>query len=90
MNFELRVVVWDCEKVPRVDTLEDAIDIFITGKLDDGTTLKTDTHFRSTNGRGSFNWRMVFPVKLPLKSNRITFQIWDKDIFSRNDYVSEA
>mmetsp|Transcript_32447 Transcript_32447/g.29256 ORF Transcript_32447/g.29256 Transcript_32447/m.29256 type:complete len:194 (-) Transcript_32447:424-1005(-) len=90
MEFELRAIVWDAKEVPRVDTFEDAVDIYVTGKLDDGATLKTDTHFRSTNGVGSFNWRLVFPVTFPMKSHRISFQIWDKDIVSGDDYISEV
>ena len=52
--------------------------------------MKTDTHFSSTDSKGSFNWRMIFPIKLPQKSHRITFQIWDKDILKPDDYISEA
>ena len=26
-------------------------------------SMKTDTHYRSLNGEGNFNWRMVFPMK---------------------------
>ena len=33
---------------------------------------------------------MVFPIKLPQKSHRITFQIWDKDVVSVDDFISEA
>ena len=33
---------------------------------------------------------MVFPITLPLKSNRITFQAWDKDIVSKDDHIAEA
>lgn len=33
---------------------------------------------------------MVYPVTLPLKKHRITFQIMDKDLLSANDYISEA
>lgn len=25
--------------------------------------MKTDTHFRSLNGEGNFNWRMIFPFE---------------------------
>ena len=32
---------------------------------------------------------MVFPLKLPQKSNQLTFQIWDKDFDSPDDYVTE-
>ena len=33
---------------------------------------------------------MVFPVMLPTPDPNITFQIWDKDLFSPNDFISEA
>lgn len=89
VDYELRVVVWECKDVPRVD-VEDAVDIYITGKVHGGKQLTTDTHIRSQDGKGSFNWRMVFPVQLRMKKHRITFQIWDKDALSADDYISEA
>lgn len=42
------------------------------------------------NGSGSFNWRLVFPLTLPLKSNRLTIQAWDKDVITFDDYIAEA
>jgi len=33
---------------------------------------------------------MVFPVEIPMRKHRITFAIWDKDLLSANDYISEA
>ena len=56
----------------------------------DGTVLKTDTHWRSMNGKGSYNWRMVFPVTFPMKSHRIAIQAWDADLLSSSDYIAEA
>jgi len=88
-KFELRLVIWDCEEMPLVDA-SGAVDLYITGRLDDGTKLQTDTHWRSMNGKGSFNWRMVFPVTLPMKSHRIAIQAWDKDLISSNDFIAEA
>jgi hypothetical protein len=29
--------------------------------------LETDTHWKTTKGFGSFNWRMVFNITLPTK-----------------------
>ena len=51
---------------------------------------KTDTHFRAQGGTGSFNWRMVWPISLPMDNPTVTFQIWDKDYFSPNDFISEC
>lgn len=33
---------------------------------------------------------MVFPLKLPMKDPTITFQIYDKDILSIDDFISEG
>jgi hypothetical protein len=33
---------------------------------------------------------MVFPIQLPLKDPTITFQIFDKDLFSGDDFISET
>ncbi len=33
---------------------------------------------------------MIFPVSLPMQDASITFAIWDKDILSPNDFISEG
>ena len=33
---------------------------------------------------------MVFPITLPTKDASATFQIWDKDILTGDDFISEA
>ena len=33
---------------------------------------------------------MVFPVQFPMKKHMLTLSIWDKDLLSSNDYISEA
>lgn len=86
--YELRVIVWEVEGVPCQD-VEDCSDLFVTAIVKD-EKQKTDTHFRSQNGSGSFNWRMVWDIELPLKDPSITLQVWDKDYFSPNDFIAEA
>jgi len=80
--------VWDIEDVPSND-IEDCSDLYVTGIVDE-KQQKTDTHFRAQGGIGSFNWRMIWPIKLPMENPTITFQIWDKDYFSPNDFISEC
>ena len=42
-------------------------------------------------GKGNFNWRMKFPIKLPTKHYpRFRLQIWDLDFFSPDDSICEA
>jgi len=33
---------------------------------------------------------MKFPITLPQPENTLTIQIWDRDIFSRNDFIAES
>lgn len=87
-EFEVRVVVWDCKNVPSRDK-EGTSDIYVVAKIGE-QMLKTDTHYRSADGYGSFNWRMVWRVKLPMRDNTVTFQIWDQDFMTEDDFIAEA
>ena len=87
-DYQLRVIVWDVENVPSQD-IEDCSDLFVTALVGE-KQQKTDTHFRAQNGAGSFNWRMLWDIVLPLKDPTITFQVWDQDFFSPNDFIAEA
>jgi len=88
LEFEIRVVVWDCNNVPSRDQ-EGTSDIYVSGKIGN-QTQQTDTHLRSNDGYGSFNWRMVWRIMLPNKDNTITFQIWDQDFMTDDDFIAEA
>jgi len=89
-EFELRVVVWEVEDVPSMD-VEDCSDLYVEGNFK-GKIQRTDTHFRAQNGYGSFNWRMVWPLVVSEEDMDLTisFQVWDKDFFSPNDYIAEG
>jgi len=50
----------------------------------------TDIHFRCTTGDASFNWRMVMQLDVPSVNNKLTLQCYDKDIFSKDDFISGA
>lgn len=43
---------------------------------------ETDTHWRCYAGEGSWNWRLKFPVTLPMKPEmaRLHIQLWDRDV----------
>jgi hypothetical protein len=69
--------------------IEDMSDLYV--KCDfDGTTQETDVHYRSSTGEGNFNWRMVYPLKLPLKNPTISFKVFDKDIITSDDYLASG
>ncbi|CAB3993920.1 myoferlin-like isoform X2, partial [Paramuricea clavata] len=64
-KYELRVIVWNTSDVYLEESNlvgEQMSDIYVKcwiAGIED--KLKTDTHYRSLNGEGNFNWRMLFP-----------------------------
>lgn len=91
--FEMRVIIWCCREITIKDEWTQMNDLYITGTLDlPGIKQQsTDLHYRSKKGVGNFNWRMKFPVDLPVKRPpRFRLAIWDKDYFSANDSICEA
>ncbi|KAJ5071996.1 c2 calcium-dependent membrane targeting [Anaeramoeba ignava] len=87
-NFEIRAVAWNTKDVVFKD--KNMSDIFVTCQLNEGKRQRSDIHWRSTDGKGSFNWRFVFPVVLPNRVPRIKFQLWDEDILNPNDSIGES
>ena len=97
--MELRVIVWQLQNVPGEAKGMDfgGMGDFYVRCLMSTTTEKikfkeTDTHFRAKNGKASWNYRMMFPVELSHESkfNRLTVQLWEKDIFSADDIIAES
>ncbi|XP_033926483.1 fer-1-like protein 5 [Melopsittacus undulatus] len=67
-KYELRCVVWNARDVVPGDTNllgQQMSDIYIVGWLDglEDQRQRTDVHYRSLDGSGSFNWRFVFPFE---------------------------
>jgi len=94
-SFEFRCIIWKAENVPIKDELTDQNDLRTTCEFKLGQTQKqeTDTHWRAKYGKGSWNWRLIFPFELngifAQKSN-FKMSLWDQDIFSANDSIGEA
>ena len=89
-EYEARLIIWGTEGVANYDD-EGTSDIYIRAWVNDCKPKETDTHFRCMTGRGSFNYRMKFPLTLTEKmSNKVTLQIWDRDILSKNDFIADA
>ena len=88
-EFEVRFVVWETEDMEMMD-IEGTSDIYIIGFLDQKDSQKTDIHFRCQDGNASFNWRMLLPLTLPAQKPLLSIQVYDKDIFASDDYISGA
>lgn len=91
--WELRVIIYDCDGIPNYDSLTEANDLYVRVQVEGGEWKETDIHVRARDGKGSFNWRMKFPVQLPLPENmtdRLKIQVWDKDLVESDDAIAEA
>jgi len=86
-EFEVRIVVWKVQDIPPGDDFTDQSDLFVKMKLGDHDWRETDTHYFAKNGRGSFNYRIKFPVELGEGgkirgegASKLKIQVWDADI----------
>lgn len=51
--------------------------------------MDTDTHFRNSDGKCSWNYRLLFPITYGDKNKRyeLTTQAYDLDLFKSNDFI---
>lgn len=89
-EFEMRMIIWRARNMPAMDILTNSNDLFFSCHVatvdSDGRKeeqmQETDIHWRSGNGKGSFNWRCIFDVQLPQHKHspaRLSIKGWDKD-----------
>jgi len=89
-EFEVRVVVWDTLDVVMAD-VEGTSDVYIRAFFDPKDDKETDTHFRCTTGKASFNYRLKFTVNDKRKNGyQLNLQVYDKDFFSANEILGET
>ena len=69
---------------------QDTSDIYVTAFVDAKDKQSTDVHYRCQTGIGSFNWRIVLQLDVPRVNNKLTLHCYDKDIFSKDDFISGA
>ena len=86
-ELQVRFIVWETEDMEMMD-VEGTSDIYCLAYINQKEIQKTDVHFRCQNGAASFNWRLLLPLRLPEEKPILTLQVYDKDIFSSDDYIS--
>jgi hypothetical protein len=88
--LEVRICVLNCKDIPMMDA-EGTCDAFFRGFFDTGEEVQeTDTHFRNSDGKPDFQYRMVFKVQQPKKVTKFSLQGYDRDFFKSNDMFGEA
>lgn len=87
--YECRLVIWKTRDIPHMD-VQGCSDVFIRTYFDDPNKDKlTDTHWRNSDGKASFNWRIKHDLKSLKDDYKLTIQAWDKDIICSNDLIGE-
>lgn len=88
-EFEVRVCIFNTLDVKCAD-VEGTSDVYARVFFDSSDAKETDTHYRCTNGKASFNYRLLFNVKHPRKDHTLTLQLYDRDFFKSNDIIGDA
>ena len=57
--MEVRVCIYDTRDVKMMD-VEGTSDVYCRAFFDSNEAKETDTHYRCTNGKASFNYRLLF------------------------------
>jgi hypothetical protein len=86
-DLQVRISVYHCINLPNMD-IEGTSDAYITVSIDDENETTTDTHWRCSDGKASFNYRLLNKVKYPKKKTELRIQAFDKDILS-DDKICE-
>ncbi len=88
-EFEVRVVIFDTVDVICMDA-EGTSDVFARCFFDTSEQVReTDTHFRCSDGKASFNYRLLFNTSYPRKDHTFTIQLYDRDFFKSNDLIGD-
>ena len=92
-DYEIRLIIWKCERVPRGE--KEAVDIYFqaqfdpNGWLEDSEKKETDAHMGSTDGHGTYNYRLKFNVTIPCTFPRLRLVAIDFETFGSDEAISE-
>jgi len=97
-DFEVRLVVWKAEGIPAGDHFSDQSDLFVKVRLGASAWKSTDVHYFAKKGKGSWNYRIKFPLCLRQGgrvvgggegASYLKVQMWDQDLLS-SDCLAET
>lgn len=89
-QFVIRLIVWNAKQLACND-MNNMNDVYVSGIFDDIKQC-TDIHWRASNRRANFNYRILWNIDLPIKKlfSKITIQVWDQDIIGESDLIGEG
>lgn len=87
--FEVRFCVLNCKDIVLDST--GMCDAYFRGFFDTAEEeQETDTHFRCSDGKPDFEYRLVFKVAVPRKDYTFHLQAYDRDFFKSNEMLGAA
>ena len=97
IECELRVIVFKARNVVNKD-MGGQNDLFFKVGLVGvdhkqtrfGSTQTTDTHYFATDGKGSFNYRLLYRFTIPVTKAKLRLAAFDRDVIGANDNIGEA
>lgn len=82
----MRLIIWETRDVPLGNTGKANLYVkatMINEEISDANVEKrTDTHNNIEDGKGIYNYRMCFTVKMPAEFPRIVLQIYNEGFVS--------
>ena len=93
-EFEMQIIVWKTKDCTIKNAFTKSNDQFVRGVIK-GEEQETDTHY-FCRGEGSFNYRMKFPMTLPIDvktdygANILQVSLWDQCFVGANNLIGEA
>jgi hypothetical protein len=92
-NLYIRIVIWDIFNAPIEDVTGAADYCVIVSMPNLGLTQKSDVHYRSQDGDGSFNWRFEFELTVDQNFNmnyaKVNFRVFDKELVMSDLYLCD-
>jgi Ca2+-dependent lipid-binding protein len=93
-HLEIRVVVWGSKNLKMMDA-EGTCDAFVRLFFDPKHKKETDVHYRNSDGKANWNYRLLFPFdynssKMNENDCTLTVQTYDLDLLTANDLVGQA
>jgi len=89
-EFEVRLCIFNTLDVIAAD-VEGTSDVYCRAFFDSKEEAKeTDCHYRCSNGKASFNYRLLFKLMHPRKDYNLSIQLYDRDFFKANDIIGDA
>merc|ERR1712232_154131 len=85
-EHELRMVVWKLTDIETFDEWAPNAQVSMKIQLDNGEEVKetTDVHSDTKDHQATFNWRMIFPVKIPCRETKLQIMVLNVGRISSN------